>query len=559
MFKGRIRHMDRYREIAVAFSRNGFGYIVKEVGLDQVFSLPRRIFVQRHQQKDRKSAGERIRRFLEELGPTFIKLGQMASTRPDLLPRDIIKELEKLQDGLTPMDNEDVNQIIEQELGAPAEQVFQKFDYNPVGVASIGQVHKAELKSGKQVAVKLQRPHIRKSIHTDIEILKELTARAEKRTHWAQRYQLRELVEEFSKAIIRELDFIREGRNADILAKQFEEDRAIVIPAIYWDYTTKKVLTMEYIDGIKINAKTELSEKGYKTSILAERVMQAVFQQIFKEGLFHGDPHTGNLLALPGEKIAFIDMGMTGRLSEEMKKQLAYLMLALVRRKSDTIIKTMRKMGVVPEDVNLHELGGDIDQFLIKYDNIPGNQLRLGESMTDFFAIAHKHGIAIPTDLTLVGKTILTMEGVVDQLDTEVNIVEAAEPYAKDLIKEQYHPKQLAEDLFDQFQEYGDLLHDLPEAVQELTGLMKRGKLPIQVSVPEADSFFKKLDRVSNRLSFSIVLLAFSLIMVGLIIGSALGRQTSLLWDVPAIEIGFVIAMLMFAWMIYSIFRSGRF
>ncbi|MFC4402596.1 ABC1 kinase family protein [Gracilibacillus xinjiangensis] len=551
--------MDRYREIAVAFSRNGFGYFVKELGLDQVFSLPRRIFVQRYQQKDQKTPGERIRYFLEELGPTFIKLGQMASARPDLIPKDIIKELEKLQDGLTPMSMEDVNQIIEQELGAHPDQVFQKFDHDPVGVASIGQVHEAELKSGKRVAVKLQRPNIKKSIHTDIEILKELSARAEKRTHWARKYQLSELVEEFSNAIIRELDFIREGRNADIMAKQFESDDHIVVPEIYWDYTTKRVLTMEFIEGIKLNAKSDLKEKGYDIGILADRVMQVVFQQIFQEGFFHGDPHTGNLLALPGEKIAIMDFGMVGRLSHDMKTHLAHLMIALVRQKSDGMIKAIQKMGVVPDDVNLHVLYGDIDQFLIKYDNIPRNELRLGESMTDLFAIAHKHDITIPTDLTLVGKAVLTMEGVVEQLDPNINIAEAAEPYAIDLIKQQYHPKQLAEDFWDQFQEYGDVLKDLPVAVQEITTLVKKRKLPIQVSVPEADSFFKKLDRVSNRLSFSIVLLAFSLIMVGLIIGSALGRQTSLLWDIPAIEIGFVIAMLMFAWMIYSIFRSGRF
>ncbi|KAB8130726.1 ABC transporter [Gracilibacillus oryzae] len=551
--------MDRYREIAVAFSRNGFGFFVKELGLDQVFSLPRRIFMQKNQQKHRKTAGERIRSFLEELGPTFIKLGQMASTRPDLIPKNIIKELEKLQDGIRPMDNEDINRIIEQELGAPADKVFQKFDFKPVGVASIGQVHQAVLKSGQQVAVKVQRPNIKKSIHTDIEILKELAERADQRVHWARKYQVREIVEELSDAIIRELDFVSEGRNADLMAKQFESDDHIIIPDIYWDYTTKRVLTMEYIDGIKVNAITELQEKGYDTKRLAERIMQAVYKQIFKEGFFHGDPHTGNLLALPGEKIAMIDFGMTGRLSQEMKTQLAHLLIALVRQKSSEVIKAVQKMGAVKDGVNHHVLSGDIDQFLIKYDNISKKHMRLGESITDLYAIANKHDIAIPTDLTLVGKAILTMEGVVEQLDPEADIVGTAEPFGKELIKEQYHPKQLAEDLFEQIQEYGDVIHDLPIAVKELTTLVKKRKLPIQVSIPEADSFFKKLDRIGNLLSFSIVLLAFSLIMVGLIIGSALGRQTSLLWDIPAIEVGFVIAMLMFSWMMYSIFKSGRF
>ncbi|GAE93955.1 ABC1 family protein [Gracilibacillus boraciitolerans JCM 21714] len=200
-----------------------------------------------------------------------------------------------------------------------------------------------------------------------------------------------------------------------------------------------------------------------------------------------------------------------------------------------------------------------MDKFIIKYYDTPLSEVSLGEAITDLFSIANDHEIEIPSDLTLVGKTLLTLEGVVEPLAPKLSIMDAAEPFGKELIKERYHPKKIAEDLFEQFNDYGDVLHDMPEIVQELSTMVRKRKIPIQISVPEADSFFSKLDRVSNRLSFSIVLLAFSLIMVGLIIGSALGRQSSLLWELPAIEIGFVIAMLMFAWLIYSIFRSGRF
>ncbi|WP_231735395.1 ABC1 kinase family protein [Gracilibacillus massiliensis] len=554
-----MRHIQRYREIAVAFSRNGFGYIVKELGMDQLFPLPRRLIVKREQEKTTKSVGQRMRSFLEELGPTFIKMGQMASTRPDLIPPDVIKELEMLQDQLSPVPFEKVRLIIEGELGSPLEEFFKDVEEKPLGVASIGQVHKATLISGEKVAIKVKRPNVEKVIHTDLEILHELAIRAEQRLKWAERYQVSDIANEFSKAIKEELDFVNEGRNADLMARQFKDDKDVSIPSIYWEYSTDSILTMEFIEGIKLNDYGNLEKNGYDTERLAETVVQTIFYQIFKDGFFHADPHIGNILAIPGDRIALMDFGMAGRLSEDMKRHLASLIIATVKQDSQAMIRAITKMGVVPEEVNKHELQGDIDKFIIKYYDIPLSEMSLGEAITDLFFIANEHKITIPTDLTLVGKTLLTMEGVVEPLAPDLSIMDAAEPFGRELIKERYHPKKIAEDIYDQLNDYSDVLHDMPEIVQELTAIVKKRKLPIEISIPAANSFFDKLDRVSNRLSFSIVLLAFSLIMVGLIIGSALGRQSSLLWEIPAIEIGFVIAMLMFAWLIYSIFRSGRF
>lgn len=551
--------MERYREIAVAFSRNGFGYIVKELGLDQLFPLPKRVMINKEQEKSQKTLGERLRLISEELGPTFIKMGQMASMRPDVIPKDVIRELELLQDQLAPFPYSEVEAIIEKELGAPVEELFQSFTPEPIGVASIGQVHEAVLHSGEEVAVKIQRPNIKKQILTDLEILHELSDQATHRVNRLKKFQLKNIVEEFEKAILNELDFLNEGRNADIMAKQFQENKHLIVPKIYWDYSSKKVLTMELIEGVKLNDIQELNERGYDKEVLAERFSNAILHQIFKDGFFHADPHMGNLLALPGEKLALLDFGMVGRLSSDMQTHFASLMIAMVRQKPESIIKAIRKMGVVPEDVNEHELRGDIEQFMIKYYDVPLSEVSLGESVTDLFSIAHEHDIHIPTDLTLVGKALLTIEGVIEPLHPNLSVMEVAEPLGKELIHDRYNPKNIAENIFDQLDDYGDVLHDMPELVQELSSIMKKRKLPIEISIPAADSFFTKLDRVSNRISFSIVLLSFSLIMVGLIIGSALGRQTSVLWNIPAIEIGFVIAVLMFAWMMYSIFKSGRF
>lgn len=549
--------MQRYREIVVAFSRNGFGYIVKELGLHELIPLPKRFAAKR--QKYDKTLGERIRSFLEELGPTFVKMGQFASTRPDLLPDDIIRELEKLQDEVPPFPFENVQELIEQELGMPLNKMFRTFGETPLGAASIGQVHHAVLKSGEQVAVKVQRPQIEKDMKTDLEILRKLAVLAEFRLEWAAQYQISEIVDEFANAILAELDYNVEGRNAEKITKQFSDHPHIQIPKVYWKYCSKKVLTMEYIDGIKLNKLEELSEKGYNKRILAERVANAIFHQVFMEGFFHGDPHPGNVAVLPDETIVFMDFGMVGRLTPEMKANFASLVISMMRDNTDGVIKAINRMGLVPDDVNIQLLRSDVDQLRVKYYDIPLKEVSIGEAVNDLFAVAHRHNIQIPPDLTLLGKTLLTMEAMVERLDPDISIMKLAEPFGRKLLRERLNPKNWVETAFHQWTEYGEIIADIPKNIRELTSIVKKGKLPIEISLEKSEIFLKKLDRISNRLSFSIVLLSFSIIMVGLIVGSALGGQSSILWRLPAIEIGFVVAILMFLWLLYSILKSGRF
>lgn len=555
-----MRHMARYRDIATAFTKNGFGYFVRELGLDRVFSLPRRLLVNRDQNLEDKTVGERIRQFLEDLGPTFIKVGQLASTRPDLIPKDIRMELSKLQDHISPVPFEQVRKIIEDELEGEMEELFYSFEESPLGVASIGQVHEAVLPTGEKVAVKVQRPNVGKQVHIDLEILHEMAERAEKRLDWAKRYQVVDVVEEFKKSITSELDYEHEGRNADLMAKQFEDDPQVYIPEIYWDYTTKKVLTMEYVEGIKLNDQEGLAQAQCDNKWLAEKLVQAIFYQMFEDGYFHADPHIGNFFALPEENgIAFMDFGLVGRLSKDMQRNLASIVIAMTSQDTKKMTRAMKRMGVVPADIDEHEWEGDVDQFLIKYYDVPFSEISLGQSITDMFQIAHKHQIEVPSDFTLIGKTMPTLEGVVAQLDPDFSIITAAEPFGRKLIRDKYHPKRFAKEIYDQVDEYADVIEEMPEIVRELTALAKERKIPVELRIPALNYILSKMDRVSNLLSFSIILLAFSLIMTGIIIGSAIAGQGSVLWDIPALEIGFVIAVGMLAWMIYSIFRSGRF
>lgn len=553
----RIRHIQRYRDIIMSLSRNGFGFIIEELGLLEILSYPKRLFKDGQQEIQTKTAAERVRLFLEELGPTFVKIGQIASTRRDIIPSEFIKELEKLQDDVAPFSFAEVKQIIEQELAESIEEVFREFDETPLAAASIGQVHGAVIHSGEPVAVKIQRPGIGKVIETDLEILQELALLAEKRMAWAARYQLREIVDEFARSLRAELDYKIEGRNAEKISKQFKSNQFIRIPRIYWDYSTSRVLTIEYLQGDKLNELIEL--KGYNRQVLAERFVFALMHQMLIEGFFHGDPHPGNVLVLPGGVIAFLDFGLVGRLTPELKDQVASLVIALMGQNSAGIIKAITRMGLVPDDVNMGKLRSDVDQLREKYYDVPLSQISLGESVTDLFFVAQQHRITMPVDLTLLGKTLLIMEGIVQKLDPNLSIVKIAEPFGHQLLRERYHPKKVAAKVWHDMDEYRELLINLPKGIDELTHLIKTGKLRLEFMIPELNQFLVKLDRISNRISFSIVLLSFSIIMVGLIIGSSLVRQSTLLWNMHAIEIGFGLASLMFIWLLYAIFKSGRF
>lgn len=556
MIGKRIRHLKRYRDVAKVLARHGFGYFVEEIGLLHMLSLPKRLFTDT-EQIDPLSIGERIRQVIEELGPTYIKIGQIASTRADVIPEDILRELQKLQDNVPAFSFAEVSRIIEQELGAPLEEVFSSFDENVLAAASIGQVHRARLRSGETVAVKVQRPHIRAMIETDLEILMDLATLAERRLESMERLQLREVVEEFAKSLRNELDYTIEGRNAEKIAKQFKDDPKIHIPLIYWDYTTKKVLTMEFVEGLKLNQ--AFDKNGYEKKALAEQLVRALFHQMLIQGCFHADPHPGNIFLLSDGVISFIDFGIVGRLNLDMKYNFASLVIAMMRQNTESMMKVIMRIGIVPDDVNIKLLTNDVDELREKYTDVPMSRISLGEAIGELFKVAFRHQIRIPADFTLVAKCLLILEGIVEKLDPELSIMDMARPFGRQLLKERYRPKAVTGRIWHNISDYGDLLVDLPKQMKDLMKDLVHGRVHIEVGVPELDIFLRKLDRISNQISFSIVLLSFSIVMMGLIIASALGRQPILIWQIPAIEMGFALAGFMLIWLFISIFKSGKF
>ncbi|MBC2722212.1 AarF/UbiB family protein [Desulfosporosinus sp.] len=559
MIGKRIRHLKRYRDVAKVLARHGFGFFVEEMGLLHMLSLPKRLFADT-EEMDPMSVGERIRLVIEELGPTYIKIGQIASTRADIIPQDILRELEKLQENVPSFSFEEVSEIIEEELGSPLEEVFSSFDKKVIAAASIGQVHRARLRAtGEQVAVKVQRPRIKAMIETDLEILLDLATLAENRMKRMERLQLRDVVEEFSKSLRNELDYTIEGRNAEKIAKQFKTDKTIHVPSIYWDYSTRRVLTMEFVQGLRLNQFEALERNGYDHKALAEQLVRSLFHQMLIEGFFHADPHPGNIFLLQGGVISFIDFGMVGRLTLDMKDNFASLIIAMMRQNTESMIKAVLRIGIVPEDVNLTLLSNDVDELREKYMDVPMSRISLGEAISELFEVAFRHQIRIPSDFTMVAKCLLILEGIVEKLDPHLSIMDMARPFGIQLLKERYRPSTIAGRVWHNVTDYSDLLVDLPKQMKDLMRNLVRGRIRIEVSVPELDIFLRKLDRITNQISFSIVLLSFSIVMAGIIIASALGQQPITFLQISVIEIGAAMAGLMLLWLFISIFKSGKF
>ncbi|MGV3487153.1 MAG: ABC1 kinase family protein [Tuberibacillus sp.] len=558
MFDKRLRHLGRYRDLVFALLRNGFGYIARDLGLTDIFSLQKRKLEQSESPQASPRA-ERIRRFIEDMGPTFVKLGQLMSTRSDILPQDIISELEKLQDQVPPFSFAEAKLVIEEELKQPLEVLFASFAENPIASASIGQVHRAVLHSGEEVAVKVQRPGIEKIVDTDLDILEELGAVAEQRFHWVREYRLREMIDEFATSLRAELDYTTEARNAESFAAMFKDDDEVQIPEIYWDYTRKRVLAMSYVSGTKINQTDELLNSNIDLRETAERLIQTMLQQMFIAGFFHADPHPGNILVDRDGAIIFLDFGMVGRLSDDLRSALVSYILAMMRKSTDGMINAMEKLGIIPEETDRAKLHKEIDRLHEKYYNLPFRDIHLGQAVNDLFAVVYKFRIKLPSDVLLLGKALVTIEGVVEGLDPGISILEVAESFSKDLLKDRYNPKKFAKTALYQWKELGEALLDLPKALQSLLKVLNKGKLTMELSTPELKLILHKLDRASHRLSFSIVLLAFSLLLTGLIIAGAIAGKQTVVWHFPIIGVGFGICTLMFLWLLYSFFRSGRY
>jgi len=552
----RLKQLRRYRSLVSSFARNGLGYVTQEMGLSD------RLFVFRNKTKEEHSSaslGERIRLLLEELGPTFVKLGQIASTRPDLMPDSIVSELKLLQDHVHPFSYEEAIHIVEHELGVPVEHVFSAFEKEPLAAASIGQVHQATLLDGTAVVVKVQRPHIQSLIETDLMIMKDWAALAESRMEWARSYRLVNIVQELGEALRTELDFRIEARNTKRFQEQCKKLKHIQVPNVFLQWSTERVLTMTYIEGIKLSDIRRLEVEGLDRRQIAERYAHTILYQMLIEGFFHGDPHPGNILVMADGSLALLDFGMTGRMTPQMKKNFASIVISLRNHSTKGMLKAISNMGIIPNGINEDALYADIDELRDKYYRVDLQDISLGSAVNELLALAYKHQIRIPAELTLLGKALLTMEGVVTELAPDLSIFDIAEPFGKKLLVERLKPRRLINHLIEDVPDYLTQIREVPLSINRLSAVMNKGQLQIEASSPQMEAILRKLDRIGNRLSFSIVLLSLSIVVVGLVLRSVLSDAQTSFWQLPIIEVGFLVIMLMVAWLIYTIVRSGRF
>lgn len=557
----KYRHFKRYREIANSVVRHGFGHLLTQVGLSQIHLSVRRI----HESEVdilHNSRAQRLRMLLEELGPTFVKFGQLLSTRPDLLPRDILAELSRLQDRVPSFPYDNVCQIITKELGKPLEELFAEFAQEPLAAASIGQVHRAQLHNGAAVVVKVQRPQIIEQMNMDLEILLDIARIADKKTTWGQMYHLADIALELQRSVAEELDYLNEAENADQIRRNFRHRDDVIIPKIYWQQTTSAVLTMEFVQGVKLSTPDVLRKAGHEPAKIVNRLVDLMYTQIFDHGWFHADPHPGNLAVAADGRLIFMDFGIVGRLKGERKRQFVLFLLGIVTKNPRQLVRSLQDMGVLSHRVDRHALRHDAERLLDKYLDAELRKINLGKAVAEIFSLTYQYHIRIPAEFTLLGKTIMTLEGVIEDLDEDLKLIELLQPYAGRLARDRFSYDALKNVAAEHFFETTDFLISLPRRLNDLIDRLDTEGLPFQLNYPDLDKSFLHLDRLANRLTFSIVLLSFSIIMAALIIGAgfitAVAGETALLWRLPIMEIGFVFAAAMAIWLLVAIFRSGK-
>ncbi|RMF90542.1 MAG: AarF/ABC1/UbiB kinase family protein [Methanobacteriota archaeon] len=501
------------------------------------------------------SKPRRIRFLLQELGPTAVKFGQWMSTRPDILPLEYIAELEKLQDRVPPFPFYQVREIIREELGGEIEDFYDYFSPTVIASGSIAQVHKAKLKDGTMVAVKILRPDVEKTIETDMEILLDLARLAGEHIIRADTYDPVSLVEEFSYAVRTQLDLWNEARNVERFRKNFEGVDYVRIPKPFLDFTTRRVLTIEYVDGIKINRLKSIEKAGLDRKTLAKNIADSYLKQVYVDGFFHGDPHPGNLFALPGNVVGYTDFGLVGIIDGETRKRLLKSLVAVAKRDSRELAEALIDLGAVSEEPDIPAFSMDLEHLLDKYYGTPLKKLNLGEMLEDVLAVMTRHHVRMPPNLSLLTIALWSMEGLVRNIDPDFNSFEANKPFLQRMISRRISPVHRLREFGNNVVEYYDLMEDLPRRLNRITNKIERGELKIIFRDERLENLNVVIDKASNRLIIGAII---STIIMGSAIVILSGREP-VIFGIPLVEASFLAAGLMGIWLIISIMRSGKY
>ncbi len=554
---GAIRDLGRVNQIAAVLIRYGFGDLVQRIGLARTLERAGRILHwQTAEGIAQMTLPTRLRRSMEDLGPTFVKLGQVLATRVDLFPPDWIAEFGRLQNGVPAVPWARVLPQLREDLGDEPHHVFPVIDQTPLAAASLAQAHRAQLPDGTEVVLKIRRPGIRQVIEADLRLMLLLADVIEAKLPDLRRYRPKQVVQQFMISLRRELDFAAECRNAERVAHNFAEHPEIVVPKVYWAWTGERLNVQDRVIGIEGNRLDEIDAAGLDRRELARRGAQAVLKMVLEDGLFHADPHPGNVFYLPGNRIAFIDFGMVGWLSRERRYQLAQLLHGLAIHDSESAVHVLIDWAEAEGDAVVDEtrLLADIDAFVDQYRGIPLRQYRLSSMLSEAAAILREHGLVLPPDLVLMVKAFISLEGLGRQLDPDFDMATQMTPYLEQVLLQRHKPTAMARRGWRALGDAVSLLSRAPRDLRQLLRSARSGRLHLQVEITSLKAFGEQIDRASNRLTLGVVTAA--LIVGSSIVMHAGGEAGSKVQWLGII--GFVAAALGGFWILVSILRSRR-
>jgi ubiquinone biosynthesis protein len=545
-----LKKIRRFKDIIGTLMKYGFDEIVQRI------ELPGSDFIQKIG-SFRKEMGlyERIRLAIEDLGPTFVKFGQIMSMRPDLLPMELLSELEKLQDDMPAFDIKEVELSVEENLGMPLQEVFSVFDIEPLAAASLSQVHRGVLKQeGHIVAVKIQRPGIESKIRSDLDILETLAGFLDQKLDDFKTYQLPELVQVIRRGLIKELNFLTEVRHMKI-ARSYAEETEIYVPSVYEQYCSKEILVMEFVQGAKY--KEVVPGSGYESERIAKQGLTAAVKQILEDGFFHADPHPGNLLITKDMKLCIIDWGMVGRLTEKDQFDLLYLLKAVTDKNSDALVQgLLRICRNTGEKIDPRVVERELLDILDAYYAVPIKDVDIGHLLMSMTELIRKHQLQLPTEFVIMVKALVTAEGSARQANPDLDIISEIKEYVTRLARQRYHPEVVWRNFRDSFSTLWVLQRDLPLQIQKIISKLEKGRIKFNFHLHMLEQLVNSLENASNRLTTGIITGA-------IIIGSSMIITTGIgpfIFGLPALGvIGYLLSVVLGLWLIITILRSKKY
>lgn len=550
------RHLSRYRQILAIFFKYGFGDLIELLKIEQYIEVGLQLISSKRRDRVEKlSRAQRVRMAIEELGPTYIKLGQVLSTRPDLVPAQFIEELAKLQDNVPPFGFSEVSRIIEAEFGVPLKKLFEYFDENSFASASIGQVHRARLADGETVAVKVQRPGIKKIIEVDLEIMLHLATLMERNIEEMSLYRPAKIVEEFARTLEKEIDYTIEATSMERFGRNFLADPSTYVPKVFRDTSSERVLTMEFMEGIKISDIDRIDKAGYDRELITVRGADFFLKQVFEHGFFHADPHPGNIFVLPDNVICLLDFGMTDSIDRQTREEFVDLIDSVVHQHESRTAQVLLKLTSWDYKPDIRRLEKDVADFMGQHLYKPLKDIEIGKLLNRLLELVSRHRLIVPPDIFLMMKALTTIEGVALMLNPDFDMVRQTAPFIEQVKLARFYPGRIAGDIIKLGSDMLEFAHRFPKDMLDIMRLIRQQKLAVQMEHRGLETMLATHDQISNRISFSIIIAA-------LIIGSALiviSAIPPLFYGISLIGIiGFLAAAIMGIWLLVAILRKGR-